>query len=113
MREFYTRSFWQQRKPGKQSEGSRKLDEDGRKLIRALTEWTKIINAGRMSDINKERTKRLERVFEILRVVVESLGKEYKKIERIMATSPGIDVVKERGSYVAAVDRVSGSSDCQ
>jgi len=88
MREFFTRSCWEQCKRGlqggqvEQKPSSQKLDEDCRKLIKALTKWTGIVSGGRMSDINKERAKRLAIVFNMLRDVVESLGEEYKRVQR-------------------------------
>ena len=83
MKEFYTRLFWHRRKPeDDQCKESNQLDDDCRKLIKVLTEWTKIIQGGRMSNINKERTKRLMCVFNILRDVVGSLGKEYDKVDK-------------------------------
>jgi hypothetical protein len=82
MKEFYTRLSWHRRKPDDQCKESNQLDDGCRKLIQVLTEWTKIIQGGRMSTINKERLKRLECVFDILRVVVVSLGKEYDKVDK-------------------------------
>jgi hypothetical protein len=88
MREFFTRSCWEQCKRGKQggaveqNRSSQKLDEDCRNLIKALTKWTGIVSGGRMSDINKERAKRLAIVFNMLRDIVESLGEEYKRVQR-------------------------------
>ena len=81
MKEFHTRTFWKQCNPNERSERSEKLDEDCRKLIRSLTEWTRIVNGGRMRVINKERTNRLMNVFNMLRVVAESLGQEYETVK--------------------------------
>jgi len=64
-------------------------------LIQVLTEWTKIIQGGRISVINKERRKRLEFVFDILRVVVESLGKEYDKVDKYFS--------KEQNDYFTSL----------
>ena len=82
MKELHTRYFWLESQPEDLNEVSRKLDGDCRKLIMALTEWTKVVNASRMSEINKERAKRLLSVFSMLRVVAESLGEEYKPVKR-------------------------------
>ena len=81
MREFYTRSSWEHSKRDNQDASSQKLDEDCRKLIIELTEWTRIVNGGRMSTIIKQRSRRLLTVFNMLGVVVESLGEEYKTVE--------------------------------
>mmetsp|Transcript_20392 Transcript_20392/g.47889 ORF Transcript_20392/g.47889 Transcript_20392/m.47889 type:complete len:1238 (+) Transcript_20392:272-3985(+) len=82
MKEYHTRTFWKQCNPDKKSERSEKLDENCRNLIRSLTEWTRIVNGGRMRFINKERTNRLMHVFNMLRVVAESLGHEYETVKR-------------------------------
>lgn len=80
--EFYTRTSWEQRKGDIPNASSPKLDEDCRELIQELTDWTMIATGGRMPAINKERQKRLLRVFNLLGVVVTSLGEEYKNVER-------------------------------
>ncbi len=89
MKEFYTRSSWENQDD--HDIDSQKLDEDCRELIIELTDWARIINGGRMSAINKTRSKGLLRVFNLLRVVVESLGTEYKMVERYFS--------KERQDY--------------
>ena len=81
-KEFYTRSSWEQRNGDIPNASSPNLDEDCRELIDELTNWTRIFNEGRMSTINRGRSKRLLKVFNMLGVVVESLGEEYKKVER-------------------------------
>jgi len=91
MKEFRTRCSWEQQHRDNPSEKSQKIDEDCRKLIKSLTEWTKIIKGSRLSEINKKRKERLETVFELLRIVVESLAKEYEKVERYFS--------KERQQY--------------
>ncbi len=82
MKEFYTRCSWEQCNQDEQDISSQKLDDDCRQLIIELTEWTRIVNGGRMSAINKERSKGLVLVFNLLKVVVESLDGEYKTVER-------------------------------
>jgi len=95
MREFYTRLSWDRRKPDESCEECKQLDNDCRKLIQVLTEWTKIIQDGRLSAINMERRKRLEFVFDILRVVAESLGKEYDKVDKYFS--------KEQNDYFTSL----------
>ena len=49
-------------------------------MVAVLMEWATVMQRSRISFINKERLQRLEDVFDNLRVVVESLGKEYDKV---------------------------------
>jgi len=83
MRESHTRLCWEEEfNREEQNERSQKLDEDCRNLVRALTEWTRIVICGRMSAINRERARRLVIVFNMLRVVAGSLGEEYEIVKQ-------------------------------
>lgn len=80
MKEFYTRFFWSCRTSDTACKQTKQLDEDCQKLVAVLMEWATVMQRSRISSINKERLQSLEDVFDNLRVVVESLGKEYDKV---------------------------------
>lgn len=81
MKEWYTRVVWQDSKAEGGSDKSKALDMDFHDLLKELTEWTVAIQGSRMSTINRARYMQIEKVLEILQLIVDPLSSEFASVE--------------------------------